>query len=1751
MMPVINPIFRLLYACLTFVFLFQYSSVSAQPSAPDLDDVLVEGGFNAAVGVTFDEAGTVYVWEKGGIIYVIQNGSKRATPLLDISDEVGNWRDFGLVGVAFDPNYTNNGYVYCLYVVDRHFLLNYNENNPPGNNYNANADEYFNATIGRITRFTVTNPGNPAVAVADESTRHILLGDQIDNGIPILHQSHGVGTLVFGQDGTLLASAGDGASYFTMDNGGPIGGTYTTQALADGIITQAENVGAFRSQLLSSLNGKVIRIDPATGEGISSNPFYDSSDPNSNRSKVWLLGFRNPFRMAIKPNSGSHYPADGNPGALYIGDVGWQTWDEMNIGHTGGQNFGWPLFEGMYLHNDYTNNAPDNLDAPTPNGCGQSYYKFSDLIKQSQGGGGNDPFSDPCGGGNINGNQYDLFVHQKPTFATRHQQNLTRVSIDGYVENVGNGQTHSIPGTMFPGNASVGGTWYVGNDLPVEYKYTYFHADYGEHWVKNFDFDTTHTPLWVREFDPDVPNKGAVVCMASHPQFGGLYFIKYGSQLRQMVYNPSGNQNPTAVATSNINYGPGPLNVNFDGSQSSDPENQSLSYLWDFGDGNTSTQENPSHTFTPPNNNPTQYDVSLTVTDNANNTDNTTIIVSVNNTPPTINSTSVDNVDFYDLSGTTQLGLNASVADSEHALSSLILAWQVFLYHNNHNHPEPIQNANHNETVNAVLDPVGCDGNLYFYRIELTVSDPDGLSTFFSKDIYPNCNNTNLPPVADAQADATNSTQSLTVNFDGSNSYDPDGTIASYLWDFDDGTTASGVSPSHTFGVGTFNVQLTVTDNQGATGSDNISIQVDGPNQPPTASFTANPNPGTVNQLISFDGSASTDSDGNIVSHAWDFGDGNNGSGVSPNHTYADTGWYTVQLTVTDDDGATGQTSQNLYIDAAVVSPGLAFDKGVLTNVGANWQTVPLTNSYTNMIVVTTVEMTSANQTPVVSRINNTNGNSFDLRLQGFAGNPISGYTVHYLVVEAGTYTLANDGVKMEAGTFTSSLTASEGNWITEARSYQQSYTTPIVLGQVMSYNDANWSSFWANGPSRQSEPTASVFNAGKNVGEDPNTSRSSETLGYIVFEAGTGSINGTNFEAGFGADQIKGLENTPNGTLYNLNSLSNPGVAIVTMSGGMDATDGGWPVLFGPSPVTSSGINLIIDEDHTTNSERRHSTEALPYVVFEAISNLDPVAVAAADVTSGNNSLTVNFDGTGSYDSDGNIVSYSWDFGDGNSANTALASHTFGPGTFNVVLTVTDDLGGTDTDIVQISVSAPNQSPTATFSMNPSPGFVNQVINFDGSGSSDPDGNIVSYSWTFGDGGAGTGATPTHSYSSIGTYSVQLTVTDDDGATDQFSQDITIDTATTSSGLTAEMGVLTNVGSNWQTVNLSYTYSNMVVVTTPELNSSTQLPVVTRINNASGSSFDIRLQGFAGNTPNGYTIHYLVVEAGTYTVADDGVKMEAGTFTSSLTAGQNNWITEARSYQQSYTRPIVLGQVMSYNDTDWSVFWANGSTRQEEPDATHFYAGKNVGEDPNTTRANETIGYVVFEEGSGSLNGSGFVAGFGGDKIKGLAQTPNGTLYPPSGMSNPEVAIVTMSGGMDATDGGWPVLFGPTPVTSSGLTLIIDEDQVVNTERGHSTEALPYVVFEGTSARQARPEDELVQAFPNPFNHFVKLEIAKAEYEQVSVKIFNQLGQEIYSKDTYESVIIVPIDPSHADGMYYIRAMTTTKRQVLRLMKQ
>ena len=416
----------------------------------------VGGDWNQAVGLTFDAAGRAFVWEKRGRVWLVENGVKSQVPVVDLSGEVGDWQGFGLLGFALDPQFAINGHVYLLYVVDYHHAAHFGTSQ-----YDSQVDEYYRDTVGRIVRYTC-EAANGFRSV-DPSSRMVLVGESLSTGFPICHRSHGVGSLVFGEDGTLLASCGDGASFLEVDAGGPNTGSSNT-CLSDGIIQAKEDVGAYRAQLVDSLSGKIIRIDPATGDGVPGNPFFDPTAPRSARSRVWALGLRNAFRFSLRPGTGGVDRAHATPGTLYIGDVGWDGWEELDIARAGGTNFGWPIFEGMRRQSRYEDEPATNFDAPNPlfddDDCPRPFFRFGDLLIQDTA----DPspaFPNPCDDDVSIPIVIPRFVHTRPTLDWDHRENGTaRVAvyqgIDPAIERLGENGT-SVVGDAFGGSSSTGG----------------------------------------------------------------------------------------------------------------------------------------------------------------------------------------------------------------------------------------------------------------------------------------------------------------------------------------------------------------------------------------------------------------------------------------------------------------------------------------------------------------------------------------------------------------------------------------------------------------------------------------------------------------------------------------------------------------------------------------------------------------------------------------------------------------------------------------------------------------------------------------------------------------------------------------------------------------------------------------------------------------------------------------------------------------------------------------------------------------------------------------------------------------------------------------------------------------------------------------------------------------------------------------------------------------------------------------------
>ena len=1023
---------------------------------PGFSETQIGGSWSEAVGMQFTADGRLFVWERGGRVWIVENGVKQPSPFIDIAEEVGGWRDFGLLGVALHPDFNNNGLVYLYYVVDRHHLMHFGTGS-----YSPTTNEYFAATQGRITRYrAIKPPGDPDYSNAttvDYSTRFILHGEAVGEGCPILYESHGTGHLVFGEDNTLLAACGDGASYSTTDVGS-IGHTYYLQAIADGIMRPEENVGAYRSQILGSLSGKILRLDPITGDGLPSNPYFDG-DPTSVRSKVWSLGLRNPYRMVLKPGSGEHDPTLGDPGTLYIGDVGWGTWEDLHVADAPGQNFGWPAFEGLTTHNSYWANAPQNPEAPNPlydgTSCTQTHFEFTELIQQAT----LDPaarFPNPCDTAQDVPVNVPTFFHARPKVDMRHGATggARWGSFDGFdaiavdVGTATDPSGKSVPGPLFGSNTSTAGFFYTGSSFPAFYHDKYLHAEWDHEWIKVFEMDSNDEPVEITDF---LSNGGGIVFATMDPTTGDMYYISWTALVWRVRYLGSGNAPPTARATASPVYGDTPLSVTFAGSGSTDPEELPLTYSWDFGDGNTSNLADPVHEYADNGGAVETRTVVLTVTDdgqtNPDESDTDTLTIWLHNDAPDVTITSPVDGSLYSVLAPTTISLDATAIDSEPAGGVLDCVWQVSLAHNDHFHTDPPITTC---SASTEIAPLGCDPNAtYSWKIELTVTDEHGLSSTAEANLHPDESNCpNITPLAiDDSAAAPRALPHpidvLANDFDSDGTLDPStvaivsgpthgsipsidpGTgIVTYLGPVGSETSdafvytvrddAGDLSNTATVDISLYNnpplatltsplegdlfsggdllalagtasdadadpnlvqdwridriengvivpavyshtgatppdfpipilgdpddhisyrVTLTITDSAGDQHSDEAWIYplLAPPGLPPIPDLQANPTSGSPDLLVQFDATGSTDPDGDLIRHAWDFGDGSPvETGPSPQHLFSGFGKFHVTLTTTDSMGLVNSAA--VLIDTALGGVvGEYFDNMTLT----------------------------------------------------------------------------------------------------------------------------------------------------------------------------------------------------------------------------------------------------------------------------------------------------------------------------------------------------------------------------------------------------------------------------------------------------------------------------------------------------------------------------------------------------------------------------------------------------------------------------------------------------------------------------------------------------------------------------------------------------------------------------------------------------------------------------------------------------
>jgi len=268
------------------------------------------------------------------------------------------------------------------------------------------------------------------------------------------------------------------------------------------------------------------------------------------------------------------------------------------------------------------------------------------------------------------------------------------------------------------------------------------------------------------------------------------------------------------------------------------------------------------------------------------------------------------------------------------------------------------------------------------------------------------------------------------------------------------------------------------------------------------------------------------------------------------------------------------------------------------------------------------------------------------------------------------------------------------------------------------------------------------------------------------------------------------------------------------------------------------------------------------------------------------------------------------------------------------------------------------------------------------------------------------------------------------------------------------------SIGSSWTVINLTNTYVSPVVVCVPNYDNNT-IPIVVRVRNAGSTSFEAKLQNPSDSAVVSETIHYIVMEEGAWQLPDDRY-VEAALVVSDNTSRKYYWdyyYMEEYTYQNTYDDPVVFGQVMTANDDDWSTFWSSDGGRYSAADEWDCYVGKHVGEDTDTTRATETLGVIVIEQGSGTILNTVYEAFVGPDTIEGVVEYPPYTYVLQGFSSAPEIGIVTKAA-MDGSNGDWAYLYGSSPLSVNSIDLAIDEDQINDSERSCSSEQLSCWVF-------------------------------------------------------------------------------------------
>jgi PKD repeat protein len=470
---------------------------------------------------------------------------------------------------------------------------------------------------------------------------------------------------------------------------------------------------------------------------------------------------------------------------------------------------------------------------------------------------------------------------------------------------------------------------------------------------------------------------------------------------------------------------------------------------------------------------------------------------------------------------------------------------------------------------------------------------------------------------------------------------------------------------------------------------------------------------------------------------------------------YANTGPISVSFSASDSGSGLNSSAGQLQRASATLSNGSCGTFGAFANVGTTGVSSPYSDTgvssgncyqYRYLVPDNVGNQATISSASVLKLDGSAPTNALSLTGNSGGGAFLSGGTLYYQGSTAGSFKLQNAVSDPDSGPASSTFGALGGS--TTGWSFTNSTVSSPTGGPYVS-NTLSWTGGTTSAPT---ESVTSADNAGNSSSPTTLTLSNDST-------APTGSVSASQ-----------------NGSAVSVSfSASDGGGSGVAAAAGqlMRATSSGGCGAFGAfSPVGPVGVSSSYSDTSVTAG----NCYEYEYVVSDNVGNQATIGPSAGvpvttpppslvasftfSPTSPLTAQTVSFDGTASQ---GSIASYSWNYGDGSTGTGASPTHAYAhAGNYTVSLTVSS---GSSSDTTSHTVTVADRPPIASFTFAPSSPLSGQAVAFNANGSSDADGTIASDSWLFGDGSAGSGATPTHTYSQPGAYTVQLSVTDDSGS--------------------------------------------------------------------------------------------------------------------------------------------------------------------------------------------------------------------------------------------------------------------------------------------------------------------------------------------------------------------------------------------------